>query len=138
MNLKEAYKKYLIELSTHLFGDASVNEIIKNIKNSHRKKRFISLYLAQDKEIFFHYYERRESLGLEKVFSQLISALLAETEKNPVKKVMVKELQVNHGMVDIPCSKEEISEVNKDLNLFLFYVWKLQSKINKRKRDNHS
>lgn len=129
MTFKEPYKEYLAELGSHLFANASFEEILQTKKKSHRKKRYVALYLAQDNETFHHYYERRKEFGLEQIYSQLISALLFETEKSPIKREMVKELEVTKDMIDFPCFDYEINEIKKDLNSFQLYLLKRTSKI---------
>lgn len=124
MKFQEEYKAYLSELSEHLFDDKKISEIIQNTHLSHRKKRFVVLYLARDKETFDSYYAKRKSLGLESIFSQLIAGLLYETDKHVVKRAMVSTLKLTEEMIEQPVEEHEKKEVNKDLNSFLFYLRK--------------
>lgn len=124
MTFSKGYNDYLLELRHHLFADASVEEIMRNIHKSHRSKRFIALYLAKDKKTFDHYYEKRKELGLESIFNQLISALLHETDKNLMRKFKVKELGINKEMISFPCSNHERDQIRKDFNSIMLYLFK--------------
>lgn len=125
---QQVYKQYLSELSTHLFGDTPFDEIIKKVNTSHRIKRFVALYVAQDKKTFETYYAKRRQLGLEDVFNQLITALLYQTNKHSVKKELVKEIGITKDMIEYPCLDHEINEIKKDLNSFSLYFRKYKMK----------
>lgn len=128
MDFEKFYKQYLSELSTHLFGNAPFDEIVKKVNTSHRTKRFVALYVAQDKETFDTYYAKRRELGLSEVFNQLISALLYQTSRHSIKKELVKELGITKDMIEIPCFDHEINEIKKDLNSFSLYLRKIRMK----------
>ena len=137
MIFQNEYKEYLSELSKHLFGQTPFHEILKKTNESHRKKRFVALYVAQDRETFYAYYEKRKELGLEGIFSQLISALLYKTEFHPIKREMVRSLGITKDMIDYPCFDHELNEVKKDLNSFLLYLKKQKKKIRLVRKADH-
>ena len=136
MTVTDSYKAYLRELHTHLFGSEPIEKIIGEVKIGHRRKRFVAMYLIQDKETFDYYYERRKELKLEKVFNQLISSMLYKTEKNPLKQLFVDMLGLKNSMVMGKVSSYEIKEIEKDLHAFSFYETKkeLKSKDYERER----
>lgn len=136
MTVMDSYKEYIQELHAHLFGQETIEHIIGEVKKGHRRKRFVAMYLMQDKETFDFYYEKRKELQLEKIFNQLISAMLYKTEKNPLKRLFVETLGLTSDMTMGKVSSYEIKEIEKDLHAFSFYQTKkeLKSKDYERER----
>jgi len=134
MTFQTVYKQYIAELSSHLFEGQSIEDIIKKVNQSHRIKRYVALYVTQDKETFYYYYTKRRELGLNDVFNQLITALLYQTNRHSIKKELVKELGINKEMIEFPCLDHEINEIKKDLNSFSLYYRKIRMK---QKEANH-
>lgn len=129
----QSYRTYVDELHRSLFEAAPVEQLMKNVYQGHRRKRFVAMYLMSlSKEEFDAYYANRFDLKLDKLFNQLISALLHETEKNPLKQLFVETLGLTEAMISEPISSYEIKEIEKDLHAFSFYqtkqVLKSQSK----------
>ncbi|WP_027415041.1 hypothetical protein [Aneurinibacillus terranovensis] len=116
------YKAYIQELREHLFRDGSMEQIVEGISNSHRKRRFLAMYVMQSKEIFDLYYKQRLELGLDDLFNQIISALFSE--KSELKNEFISILEITPDMVSKRASPFEIKEMEKDLNAYLLYQQK--------------
>lgn len=127
-DIKQCFKQYIGELHEHLFNNLSINQIIKDMDNSHRKKRFISMFLIQDKETFDMYYEQRGLLGLSDAFNQVIQALLLNHDSDRLKQLFVIELGIHEGLVEKNVSTYRIKEIEKDLRAFSFYQTKIELK----------
>lgn len=128
MTVMDSYKAYIRELHAHLFEEEAIEKIIGEVKKGHRRKRFVAMYLIQDKETFDSYYKRRKELQLEKIFNQLISAMLYKTEKKPLKQLFVDSLGLTSTMTTGKVSSYEIKEIEKDLHAFSFYETKKELK----------
>lgn len=128
MSVMDSYREYIHELHAHLFELAPIERIIGEVQKGHRRKRFIAMYLLQDKELFDLYYEKRKELRLEKVFNQLVSAMLYKTEKNALKQLFVEMLDLKESMIIGKVSSYEIREIEKDLHAFSFYETKKELK----------
>lgn len=124
-----AFIKYLEELRIHLFEDDSIDEIINNIHNSHRARRFFTMYLIRDCETFHYYYRIREQLGIGFIFDTVIAALFHEQEKKPAKIALVDILQVNLNMANQRVEGYPLKEFDKDLNTFRAYWLKKTGRL---------
>lgn len=118
---QEAFGDYLEEMWTHLFGNNSLSQIIDEINNSHRARRFFAMYLMKNQETFHSYYQMRTKLGISSIFDTIILALFNEREKKPVKQKLIDLLQIDLGMADQRVEGYPLLEFNKDLNSFLAY-----------------
>lgn len=49
------FEDYLYELKTHLFGDMLLDELIEKVRDNHRARRFVGMYLLKDSDMFNHY-----------------------------------------------------------------------------------
>ncbi|PLS19217.1 hypothetical protein CVD28_02060 [Bacillus sp. M6-12] len=126
--VKKLFQEYIQELHAHLFDNEPFEQIIQNFKGSHRRKRFVAMYLIQTKSIFYSYYERRTELQIEKLFNQIITALLYKKEQNRLKQFFVKSLELHPDMIMGKVSSYEIKEIEKDLHAFSFYQTKKELK----------
>ncbi|WCK57324.1 hypothetical protein PP175_29480 (plasmid) [Aneurinibacillus sp. Ricciae_BoGa-3] len=118
---QEVYRQYIHELRTHLFGDMPFEQLIKNIANSHRKRRFVAMYLLQDKTLFHTYYDKRKELGLETMFNQILSTLFYQKEEHPIKQEIISFLDAELSMIKGSVSPFQIKEMMKDINSFILY-----------------
>ncbi|WP_214688606.1 MULTISPECIES: hypothetical protein [unclassified Exiguobacterium] len=129
----QCYRTYVNELHHSLFDAAPVEQLMKDVYQAHRRKRFVAMYLLSlEKSEFDAYYARRFELNLDKLFNQLISGLTHNTETSPLKQLFVKTLCVNQDMVTEPVTSYEIKEIEKDLNAFSFYQRKKAFKAKKK------
>ncbi|WP_027416880.1 hypothetical protein [Aneurinibacillus terranovensis] len=92
------YQQYIQELQNHLFEKMSIEQIMEDWQNHHRKRRFIAMYLLQSKEIFYFYYEKRVELGMEGIFNQIISAMFAEPSSQ-LKQGIIQSIGMAEDMV---------------------------------------
>lgn len=129
--VEKLYKEYVNELHSHLFESQPFEQIIQNTTGSHRSKRFVTMYLIQNRETFHSYFERRKELQIEKLFNQLITALLFKAEKSRLKQLFVAMLELSPDMISGKVSSYEIKVIEKDLHAFSFYQTKkeLQSDL---------
>ncbi|WDM21279.1 hypothetical protein [Paenibacillus polymyxa] len=118
---QEAFADYLEKMSAHLFGTNTLSQIIAQINDSHRARRFFTMYLLKNRETFFSYYQMRERLGISFIFDTIICALYYEREKKPVKQTLIDLLQIDLDMVNQQVDGYPLKEFNKDLNSFIFY-----------------
>jgi hypothetical protein len=128
MTVMESYQQYIKELHVHLFEQQTFEQIVQEFKKGHRRKRFVAIYLIQDKTVFDTYYEKRNELKLEKLFNQLVSALLFNTKQNPLKELFVETLELTPDMITGKVSSYEIRVIEKDLHAFAFYQTKKELK----------
>lgn len=121
MGVQKWFQEYVGELHEHLFENEPIDRIIKKMDKSHRRKRFLSMYLIQSPEIFNHYYKEKKEFELEELFNQVISGLLYNLEENRLKQFFVDLLSLNQDMVTNEVSDFEIKEFEKDLYAFSFH-----------------
>lgn len=124
MNVMESYKSFVENAHKQLFPEETIEQLMVNVYRGHRRKRFVAMYLLSDKDVFHKYYALRNHLNLVKLFDQIISGLLHETEKNPLKVLFVETHSINENMIFKPASSYEIREFEKDLHAFSFYETK--------------
>ncbi|KIL38678.1 hypothetical protein SD70_24825 [Gordoniibacillus kamchatkensis] len=120
---------YLQELQNHLFPDQLIEDIIAMVDNHHQARRFVAMYLLQDRETFHHYFERRKEFGIGGIVDTVISALFHDTNKKPAKQVLIDLLGISEEMIHTRVEGYAIKEFNKDLNSFLFFWRKRTGKI---------
>lgn len=135
-----AFKNYLSELKIHLFEEMSIGNIIAEVNNNHQARRFMTMYVLQDKATFDSYRKKRKDFGINQIVDTAISALFHETDKKPAKKELIDLLHISVGMRYKKIEGYAIMEFDKDLNSFLFY-WrkrsgKLMEMIDKLKQQN--
>ncbi|MCM2999989.1 hypothetical protein M3647_21165 [Paenibacillus cellulositrophicus] len=118
---QEAFGEYLEEMWAHLFGNRSLSQIIVEINNSHRARRFFAMYLIKNRETFHTYYQMRAQFGISSIFDTIISALFYEREKKPVKQKLIDLLHIEKDMADQQVEGYPLKEFEKDLNSFLSY-----------------
>lgn len=116
-----AFAEYLDAMWIHLFGNDSLTKIIIEISNSHRARRFFTIYLLKNRETFQYYYAMRKDLSIEYIFDTIIAALFHEREKMPAKQELINLLQINLDMAEQRVEGYPLKEFNKDLNAFLAY-----------------
>lgn len=116
-----AFEDYLEKMWIHLFGNSSLSQIIIEINNSHRARRFFTMYLIKNRETFYSYYQMRAKLGISSIFDTIISALFYEREKKPLKRELIDLLQINLDMADQRIDGYPLEEFDKDLNTFIAY-----------------
>jgi hypothetical protein len=126
--VEKLFKEYIQELHTHLFENEPFEQIIQNLRGSHRRKRFVAMYLIQSHSIFYSYYKRKKELQLDRLFNQIISALLHKKEQNRLKQSFVNRLELHPDMISGKVSSYEIREMEKDLHAFAFYQTKKELK----------
>jgi hypothetical protein len=114
------YGRYVDELQTHLFGDLSFIDIVKSRSNSHRKNRFIVIYLLRSKDVFQHYYKKRYDLRIVDIFDKIIVSLKSRSA-NPIANYFIIKLGISGLHSKKVLSKFEINELFKDLNSFYAY-----------------
>jgi hypothetical protein len=119
---QEMFNQYIDELQKHLFNGMTIEEIIEEAKHDHHQaRRLMNLYILKDKETFHDFYERREELGIQSIFDQVISALFHQTEKRPVKKEITELLGIRERMIVMRVDGYGIKEFDKDLLTFGMY-----------------
>lgn len=121
---EEAYIQYIDDLHYHLFEGKTLEEIFAGISESHRKRRFVAMYLLRDPKTFHSYFEKRFDLGLEGIFNQVISALFFEKDKLLIKRKLIAKLELNRGMVRTPVSEHDLRVLTKDLQAFVWHATK--------------
>lgn len=122
------YQGYIQELHAHLYDNQPFEQVIQHLQHSHRRKRFVAMYLIQSKVIFYSYYERRKEFHIEPLFNQIIAAMLSNTEQNRLKQWFVDMLELTPDMIAGKVTSYEIKVVEKDLNAFSFYQTKKELK----------
>lgn len=115
---QEVYEQYIKGLHEHLFDGMPIEQIMGNWQNSHRKRRFIVMYLLQSKDIFHFYYGKRKEHRIEPIFNQVISALLYEPQKSQLKLDFVSTLGITKDMITENISSFQIKEMMKYLHSF--------------------
>jgi hypothetical protein len=119
---QELFNQYIAELQKHLFNGMTIEEIIEEAKHDHHQaRRLMNLYILKDKETFHDFYERREELGIQSIFDQVISALFYQTEKRPVKQEITNLLGIREDMIDTRMQGYPLKEFNKDLLTYGMY-----------------
>jgi len=126
----QCFRDYIGELQRHLFDNQGMDSIMNEMENSHRKQRFIAMYLIQSKEIFYRYFEKRKELQLEGIFYHLIFTLLQNKETFRLKELFVEELALHSEMIpeNFHPSPYKVKEIEKDLRAFSFYQTKRELK----------
>ncbi|WP_047154561.1 hypothetical protein [Aneurinibacillus tyrosinisolvens] len=120
---QDLYEQYIQELHAHLCDTMPIEQIIGSWQNSHRKRRFIAMYLLQSKEVFHFYYKKRTQLGIKGIFNQIISAMIAEPTSQ-LKQDIIQSIGMTKGMISGDVSSYEIKETLKDINSFALYCRK--------------
>ncbi|ADO59932.1 hypothetical protein PPSC2_28515 (plasmid) [Paenibacillus polymyxa SC2] len=118
------FNQYIKELHNHLFENESIDSILRSIRKNHRKRRFMNMYVLKDKETFHYYYVRRNEMGLDGVFNQIVSALFYEEQKLLIKSKFICEMNIKREMISSPALMVEIKEFTKDLQSFVWYATK--------------
>jgi hypothetical protein len=127
---KELFNQYLDNLQEHLFGDISVLEIIELAKRDHHQaRRQMNLHVLRNRETFHDFYVKREELGIQSVYDQVISALFHETEKRPVKLEIIELLGIEQGVIESEVEGYGLKEFDKDLASFIFYRRKREGTV---------
>jgi len=116
-------KEYVMNMKQHLFKDESLEHIIEGIQTSHRKRRFMMMYLLHDKDIFHRYYKERQAWGMERLFDQIIAGLLGR-DIFGVKKVISEYLDISYIPENSNITQYEKREFTKDINSFVVYTRK--------------
>lgn len=126
---QDAFGEYLEKMWEHLFEANTLSQIIAEINTNHRARRFFTMYLLKNQDIFHLYYQMREKLGIGYIFDTAISALFHEREKKPVKQELIDLLQIDLSMADQIIEGYALREFDKDLNSFLTYWRKRTGKM---------
>ncbi|MFI8715171.1 hypothetical protein [Brevibacillus brevis] len=119
---QELFITYLAELRKHLFAKLTIEEIIELAKREHlRARRFINLYIIQDKATFHNYYLKRAELEIQCILDQVISALLHENWNMSMKKEIVDLLGIKQDMIVNQVVGYQTREFEKDLLTYIMY-----------------
>jgi hypothetical protein len=125
MNLNQGlFRQYVEELQKHLFADMTLDDIINGLQESHRKRRFVAMYLLKDRDTFTSFLSKRHELGIDAVFNQIITTLLNKADSYPFIADWIELLDIKKDMVTKEPSSYEIREMMKDLKSFIFYCTK--------------
>lgn len=117
----ESFRLYLEELHKHLFGAETINGLINQSTDSHRVRRFLTMWILQDKDTFEFYFQRQVEFGLKHVFDQAIAGL-TQIEGQLVED-MRDMLAVTADMGD-EVDSYSIKEFKKDLCNYSFWYRK--------------
>ncbi|MBP1309188.1 hypothetical protein JOD82_002208 [Paenibacillus sp. 1182] len=118
------FNQYIKELHNHLFENEPIDSILRSIRKNHRKRRFMNMYVLKDKETFHYYYVRRNEMGLDGAYNQIVSALFHEEQKLLIKSKFIYEMSIKREMISSPVLIVEIKEFTKDLQSFVWYATK--------------
>lgn len=112
-----------------MFEEMSIGDVIAQVNDNHQARRFMTMYLLQDKETFDYYHKKRKDFGIEQIVDTAISALFHETDKKPAKKELIDLLHISVAMRYKKIEGYAIKEFDKDLNSFMFYWRKRSGKL---------
>ncbi|MFP3391780.1 hypothetical protein [Brevibacillus sp. SIMBA_040] len=119
---QELFITYLTELRKHLFAKLTIEEILELAKHEHhRARRFMNLYIIQDKATFHNYYLKRAELEIQFILDQVISALLHENWNMSVKKEIIDLLGIKQDMIVNQVVGYQAREFEKDLLTYIMY-----------------
>lgn len=118
----EIFVRYINELQTYLFEDTKLQDIIKSAKLSHRKNRFLSLYVLKNEKIFYELYSMQSEYGLEDIFSKVLTALFNQDQHAKLKQHFIRCLNVREELAKESSTLYQVKEFNKDLANF--EIWR--------------
>lgn len=110
------------DLQKYLFAEMNLSEIIQLAKKDHhRARRLLNLHIIRDREVFHDFYKRREELGIQAVFDQVISALFHEADRRSIKQEIIGLLGIEKSMIVSKVEGYGLKEFDKDLLTYGMY-----------------
>jgi hypothetical protein len=127
---QEMFKTYIDELQKHLFGTLSFEELLINVEDHHQKLHLVTLNLLKDKETFYHYYKKKDDLGISWIFDIIIGSLTVNVAGDKIKEHLTSFLELSPEMKTAETSSYEEKVVMKNLKSFMMYARKRKGVFN--------
>lgn len=122
MDVEEDFllKQYVNYLHFHLMESKKIEDIIQGLWVDHQARRFLMMYVLQDRDTFYYYYQNRYRFGLGFLFNQICTAMFSGTSM-PVKKKITQSVGIKKYMIDEVVSKEHVMQFEKELHSYLWF-----------------